>query len=363
MCEHLAAEASVSSKSGRAAACGAFALLLCACAHAPAPVRILETGSTLLYPLMNLWVQGYQATHPGVQITTQGTGSGTGISQAEAGVAQIGASDAYMPDDTMRRAPMLNIPLAISALLVIYNLPDLGAVHLDLSGPILAAIYSGSITQWDDPRIVAANPSLRGRLPHHAILVIYRSDGSGDTFVFTQYLSRTTPRWAASTGFGTSVSWAPSSALVGANGNPSVLQICSSARYAVAYIGISFADEVRASGLGYAALRNRAGAYVIATPKAIASAARALVWAMPADGRLSIVYAPGANSYPLVNYEYAIVAPAARNRRVRRVLQDFLRWTLEPGGGQSPKYLGRVGFVPLPPRVAMRSRAQVASIR
>lgn len=337
-------------------------LIFAACASGNAPVRMLETGSTLLYPLMNLWVEAYQTTRHDVQITTQGTGSGTGISQAASGVAQIGTSDAYMPDAAMRLTPMLNIPLAVSAQLVIYNLPGLENVHLRLSGPILAAIYGGRIQYWDDLQILAANGGMRGRLPHHTILAVYRSDGSGDTFIFTQYLSDTAPWWRQSPGYGTSVSWPSSSALVGANGNPGVLQISQSARFSIAYIGISFMDEVRASHLEYAALENRSGSYVLPTPSSITSDAQALAPRTPPDERLSLVDGPGARAYPLVNYEYAIVNPRQPDARTRRALVAFLRWTLEPKGGQRATFLDQVYFVPLPARVAALSRAQVARI-
>jgi phosphate transport system substrate-binding protein len=339
----------------------AVALALAACASGNAPVRLLETGSTLLYPLVNLWVAAYQETHHDVQITTQGTGSGTGISQAASGVAQIGASDAYMPDGAMRVLPMLNIPLAVSAQLIIYNLPGLGGAHLRVSGPILAAIYGGRMQYWDDPAILAVNPALRGRLPHHLILPIFRSDGSGDTFIFTQYLSDTTPSWRNGPGYGTSVSW-PSSNAVGANGNPGVLQIAQSARYAIGYIGISFMEEVRGSDLGYAALENLAGAYVLPEPSTIAAAANARAPQTPVDERLSLIDAPGERAYPLVNYEYAIVNPHQPDAKVRKALVSFLGWTLSAEGGQRAAYLSQVYFAPLPPSVQRLSLAQVERI-
>jgi phosphate transport system substrate-binding protein len=162
--------------------------LLCAAAVpvAAAQVKLLETGSSLLYPLMNIWVKDYQSSHPDVQITTQSTGSG--ISQAMNGTAQIGASDAYVSDAQIQQTRTLNIPLAISAQQINYNLPELNASqHLHLSGPVLAGIYSGSIQYWDDSQIAELNRDLHVKLPHEKIIPIRRSDGSGDTFIFTQY--------------------------------------------------------------------------------------------------------------------------------------------------------------------------------
>ncbi len=331
------------------------------CASSNGPTPILETGSTLLYPLMNVWVSAYQAHHTSVAITTQGTGSGTGISQAISGVAQIGASDAYTPKEHISGETLLNIPLAISAQLIAYNLPEIAPAHLRLSGAILADIYSGTLQYWDDPRILAANPALRGKLPHHTIVAIHRSDGSGDTFLFTQYLSNASASWRNGPGFGTSVSWPPSSS-VGANGNPGVLQTCESAHYSIAYIGISFLSEVE-TRLAYAALLNPSGAYVLPTTASISSAAKALARRTPADARISIVDAPGAGSYPIVNYEYAIVNQDQPDAKVRRELASFLRWTLSVRGGQRRAYLGLVHFIPLPPSVARVARAQVARIR
>ncbi|MBW4024964.1 MAG: phosphate ABC transporter substrate-binding protein PstS [Proteobacteria bacterium] len=145
-----------------------------------ASVTILETGSSLLYPLFNLWVQGYSKVDPSVRITTQSTGSGTGIAQAIAGIAQIGASDAYMAGPQVKKNPdILNIPLAISAQNIVYNLPGLNGQNLKMSGPVLAGIYSGKITSWDDKAIADINPGVN--LPKHAIIPIHRTDGSGDT--------------------------------------------------------------------------------------------------------------------------------------------------------------------------------------
>ncbi len=324
-------------------------------------MRLLETGSTLLYPLMNLWVAAYQREHNDIEITTQGTGSGTGISQAISGVAQIGASDAYMPDAAMQEHPMLNIPLAISAQVIAYNLPGLSGAHLHLSGPLLAAIYGGRLEYWDDPRILAANAALRGRLPHHTIVAVRRSDGSGDTFIFTQYLSDTTPSWRSGPGFGTTVSW-PASSTVGANGNPGVLQTCEDAPYSIGYIGISFMDQVNGAHLGYAALRNRSGAYVLPTVQAIAAAAAALVSATPRDERISLIDAPGAGSYPIINYEYAIVSAHQPTTQMKRALAAFLGWTISASGGQRPAFLDAVHFIALPASIARLSRDQVGRI-
>lgn len=322
---------------------------------------LLETGSTLLYPLMNVWVADYQRKHSGVQITTQGTGSGTGISQAVSGAAQIGASDAYMSNAQEAASPMLNIPLAISAQQVNYNLPGLNSVHLNLSGPVLAGIYSGTIKYWDDAAIKAMNPAEAAKLPHQEIVPIHRADGSGDTFIFSQYLAKTTPSWAKSPGYGTTVSWPAVSTATGANGNPGMVQSCKNTKYSIAYIGVSFLNETNKAGLGYAALKNAAGNFVLPTAKTVGAAAAALDKQTPKDERISLIFAPGAQSYPIINYEYAIVNPKQADAAKAAALKAFLEWTLTVG--QSPKYLKSVHFLPLPLAIAKSSRAQVASIQ
>ena len=330
---------------------------------APGAVRLLETGSTLLYPLMNIWVGAYQKPGAHVQITTQGTGSGAGISQAISGVAQIGASDAYMADAQMKSTPMLNIPLAISAQQINYNVPEIGKAHLNLSGPVLAGIYSGKIVKWNDAAITGINPALASKLPDAAIVPVHRADGSGDTFIFTQYLAFSTPSWKNGPGYGTTISWPAVPNGVGAHGNPGMLQTCQNTKYSIAYIGISFLNEADQANLGYAALQNQAGKFVLPTPQTIGAAANVMAPKTPADARISLIYAPGAQSYPIVNYEYAIVNPHQPDAAVRKELTAFLDWAISPGGGNSPTYLNQVHFLPLPASIAAAGKKQIDSIR
>jgi phosphate transport system substrate-binding protein len=336
-------------------------LLVSAGGRALAATDVLETGSTLLYPLMNLWVAAYQQGNPNVQITTQGTGSGTGISQAISGVAQIGASDAYMADAQMAASPMLNIPLAISAQQINYNVPGLNNVHLNLSGPVLAGIYTGEIQYWDDAKIKAINKEYGNKLPHTQIVPIHRAEGSGDTFIFTQYLTKSTPSWKNGPGYGTTISWPSVATGVGATGNPGMVQTCQNTPGSIAYIGVSFLTQTEKAGLGYAALQNLAGKFVLPTEPNIAAAAAATDKATPPDERLSLIFAPGENSYPIINYEYAIVNPKQGDPAKAAELKKFLDWALSEG--QSSKFLGAVHFLPLPASIQKLSRAQIAKIQ
>jgi phosphate transport system substrate-binding protein len=328
---------------------------------ASAQTRLLETGSTLLYPLFNLWVPVYAQSNPGVQITTQGTGSGTGISEAISGIAQIGASDAYMSPAQMRMHDgMLNIPLAISSQMVNYNIPGLNRVHLKLSGPALAGMYSGQVRYWDDPAIARLNRGVK--LPHQPIVLVHRTDGSGDTFIFTQYLSFSTPSWSNSVGYGTTVSWPAVEGGVGAEGNPGMVNASKGTPYSVAYIGISFKKATDAAGLGEAMLENRSGRFVLPTATTVQSAVEATVAKTPKDERISLIFAPGADSYPIINYEYAIVNAAQPDGATATALKRFLEWDVNVAGGSTAHFMKAVGFVPLPRPIVALSRAQIAMI-
>ena len=336
--------------------------LLAAPALAAGSTRLLETGSTLLYPLFNLWVAAYSAKVPGVQITTQGTGSGTGIAQAVSGLAQIGASDAYMSPAQMRKnAGIMNIPLAISSQTVNYNLPGMAAKTLKFSGPVLAGIYSGKIALWDDPALARLNPGTR--LPHKAIIPVHRDDGSGDTFIFTQYLSASTPAWQKSVGYGTTVSWPAVPGGIGAEGNPGMVNALRGNPYAIGYIGISFKNAITQAKLGEAMLENRAGKFVMATPATVGAAVAATAAKTPPDERISLIFAPGDAAYPIINYEYAIVKQQQRSKDVAGALKSFLSWCIDPNGGSAAHFMDAVSFVPLPASIAALSRKQIDMIR
>ncbi|MDE2458150.1 MAG: phosphate ABC transporter substrate-binding protein PstS [Rhodospirillales bacterium] len=340
---------------------GAVALAVTAAAgitQARADAPLVETGSSLLYPLFNLWVPAYTASHPGADITTTSTGSGAGIAQALKGLVNIGASDAYL-SDTMAHdhTNMLSIPLAISSQAINYNLP--GITHLKLSGPILAGIYSGKITQWNDPAIAAANPGVA--LPNHVIIPVHRTDGSGDTFIFTQYLSASDAAWRSTVRFGTSVSWPAVTGGIGANGNQGMVTAAQANPYSIAYIGVSFANQAAQAGLGQAKLLNKAGHYVLPTPATISAAAASVANSTPADERISMVFAPGVHAYPIVNYEYAIVNTQQSSADVAAAVRTFLTWAITEGNSMS--FLKQVHFMPLPAAVVELSKAQIAKIQ
>jgi phosphate transport system substrate-binding protein len=324
--------------------------------------NLLETGSSLLYPLFNLWVPAYTKLHPGVQITTQSTGSGTGISEAVAGIAQIGASDAYMSNALMKLKPgMLNIPLAISSQMVNYNVPGLNDEHLKLSGPVLSGIYQGKIKTWNDPQIAKLN--LGAKLPDNPIITVHRTDGSGDTFIFTQFLSASTPEWQNSIAYGTTVSWPAAPGAIGATGNQGMISALQHNQYSIAYVGISFESAITAGKLGTAQLANKAGKFVLPNAQTVQAAANATEKKTPPDERLSLIFAPGEESYPIINYEYAIVKEQQPSPQVASTLRSFLTWAISPEGGSSSQFLKKVNFVALPESVVKLSTAQIDRIK
>ena len=305
-----------------------------------------------------------QIYYTSVHINTAGTGSGTGIAQAAAGTVQIGASDAYLVPSQQSQYPnLLNIPLAISAQQIWYNIPGIpSTLHLNFSGPILAGIYNGSITQWNDPQITAINPGAAAYLTANTIIPIHRSDGSGDTFIFSQYLSKTTASWNSSVGFGTTVSWPSVPSAQAALGNGGMVQACQQNQYSIAYIGVSFKTSAQIAGLGYAFLKNQAGNYVDATQANIAAAANQYASSTPANEAISLIFAPGADSYPIINYEYAIVSKTQSSATVALAVRGFLTWCLLPQYGNAGIFLNQVGFVPLPASIVTLSQSQIAQI-
>jgi phosphate transport system substrate-binding protein len=344
-----------------AAAFSLFLLDASGRAAAAANVALHETGSTLIYPLFELWIPDYRTQHPDIAITDGATGSGDGIAKTIAGLVQIGASDAYMSETESEQNPqILNIPLAISAQTVNYNLPGLSA-PLKLDGPVLAGIYRGQIKMWNAPEITALNPGLA--LPQHRIVPLHRADASGDTFIFTQFLDFATSNWDDEIGYGTSVSWPSVPDATTAIGNAGMVHALAQKPYSIGYVGISFRTAIIKAGLGTAMLRNQNGKFLLPTPGTISAAASTLDPRTPADERLTLVYASGDDSYPLINYEYAVVSRKQADAPTAAAIRDFLLWAISAQGGNAPKYLDEVGFIPLPDFIRGLSETQIALVQ
>jgi len=333
-----------------------------AAAAAPAG-PIVELGSgllLLLLPLMKIWAAAYHQRVPGVTVTASGGGSGLGIASAMDGRADIGASDAYLSSGDLVKAPsLLNIPLAVSAQLVIYNLPGLRqGSHVRLNGQVLAGMYDGTITRWNDRAIADLNPGLN--LPDITVVPVHRSDSSGDTFLFTSYLSTQDPVWNDDHGYGTTVAWPPVSAAIAASGSSTTLADCARRAGCVAYNGISYLAQTLADRLGYAALANSRGQYTLPTAAAIRAAVAPFVALTPPNETISLIDGPAAAGYPILNYEYAIVSTRQPDPARASAVKAFLDWLIT--AGNAPAYVRQVNFQPLPPAVAILAGQQIASI-
>ena len=328
----------------------------------PAGGTVSETGSTLMFPLFNLWSGGFNTQFSSTTIQTAGTGSGTGISEAENGTINIGASDAYLSPTVVAANPTLkNIPLAISAQMVTYSVPGVTA-HLKLPGKVLSEIYSGTVTKWNDPAIAATNPGVT--LPNIPIVTLHRSDSSGDTFLWTTYLSKADPSgWGTKIGFNTTVPWPAAPGALGETGNSGMVSGCKATPGCIAYVGISYLTQALQAGLGYAALGNAKGQFVAPTQATIATEAAGFVKKTPANGTISLIYGNISNGYPIVNYEYAIVSTHQSSSTTAKNIRSVLEWALNPKDGSDTSYLSQVNFQPLPAKVVAQSIKQILSIQ
>jgi phosphate transport system substrate-binding protein len=324
---------------------------------------IYEEGSTLLYPLYQEWAPAYHSAYSNIAIDPAGGGSGKGVSDAAAGVIDIGSSDAYLSSSQLSEYPgMKNIALEISAQMVNYNIPGLSAsVHLKLTGQVISQIYQGKITTWNDPAIANLNPGVS--LPADKIIAIHRQDSSGDTFLFTTFLSDTDPSgWGSSIGYGTTVSFPSISNSATGNGNSGMVTACQGTPGCIAYIGISYESSTQKAGLGEAQLANASGNYELPVASTIVAEAKALEAKTPPSETLSLIYDNASDGYPIVNYEYAIIPPKESSNQKAAAVRAFLYWAIDPNKGSSATYLTPVNFQPLTPAVAALSDNQIAQI-
>ncbi len=320
-------------------------------------VVLNEAGSTLIYPYLQVLAPKLHDAYSHIYLDPGPGGSGKGISDAIAGLTPLGGSDAYLSTGILKANPgLLNIPIAISAQAVNYNVPGVGN-HLKISGTVLAQIYQGKVTRWNDKAIAALNPGVK--LPAMRIVPVRRVDASGDTFIFTSLLSATNKTWATKVSFGTTVSWPPVSNELTANGNPGMIQVCHSTPGCVAYIGVSVEATALKQGLKEALLQNRAGHFVLPTHPNIEAAVAAGAGSTPANLAKSLIYEPGANAYPIINFEYLIVKSRQPSYETALAIRTFLTWAISSTGGATPKNLSVVGFAALPQVVLSKVGAAI----
>jgi phosphate transport system substrate-binding protein len=325
---------------------------------ASAAQRLSETGSSLMAPLFALWGPAYHAQFSQVNISTASSSSGTGISSAAAGTTDIGTSDAYLsPADVTKHTNLVNIPLAVAALMVICHVPEAGpSTHLKLNGTVLARIFAGQITTWNDPAIKNLNPGVT--LPGTAIVLVHRADTSGSTFLFTSYMNAQDPADWSSSLIGTTVAWPKQPGEMAATGSNGIIAAVHDTPGAIGYVGVSYLSTVTRDGEGEVALGNSAGNYVLPSASTI-QAGLASFTNTPANETISLINGSGAGVYPIINYEYAIVSTSQASATRAQDLRAFLNWAISTGTGQ----LAQVNFQPLPPSVVTLSQAQIAKIK
>ncbi len=315
------------------------------------PNDITGAGATFPNPIYSRWFTEYGRLHDGVRINYQSVGSGAGIRQVSKQIVDFGASDGPMSDAQLKAAQVkiLHIPTVLGAVVPVYNLPGLNA-ELRFSPEVIADIYLEKIKRWNDPRIVADNPGVT--LPDHVILPVYRSEGSGTTYIFTNFLSKISPEFKQTIGCNTSVLWPVG---IGQKGNEGVAGIVRNAKYSFGYVELIYAAQ---NHMLYGAVKNADGKWVKATTATVTAAAASDAAEMPADYRASITNAPGAESYPIASYTWLLIPAHWRNPEKGKVMVDFLTWMLDHGQAEA----AGMSYAPLPADVAARVKKTLAEI-
>ena len=332
----------------RAAAC---LVMLCCCAFAHAQ-DITGAGATAPYPIYSRWFAEYNALHPGVRINYQSLGSGAGIRQVSQGVIDFGASDIPLTQTDLAdsQAPLLQVPTLLGAVVPVYALPGLGD-GVRFSPEVLAAIYMGKLTRWNDPRLQRDNPHVT--LPDHAILPVYRSDGAGTTFIFTDFLSKTSAEFVQAIGRSTSVHWPTG---VGAKGSEGVAGMVRANAYAIGYVEPVYAQQ---NHLRTGAVRNRAGQWVSASAASLHAAVPDTGAQMPTASTRSLTDSALGNAYPIASFTWLLLPSRPRDAAKARALADFVSWMLDHGESEA----AAMGYAPLPPAIAAVSRQLVEGLR
>jgi len=328
----------------------ALAGLLMACASLTSAQAINGAGATFPYPIYGKWFEEFRQKNPSVEINYQSKGSGAGIAQLTAGTVDFGASDMPMKDEQISalKVKALHFPTVLGGLVPTYNLP--GLADLKFSSEMLAGIFLGKIAKWNDAKIAKANPGIK--LPATDIIVVHRSDGSGTTFVFTDYLSKISPEWKAGPGANTSIKWPTG---VGQQGNEGVAGMVKQTPGAVGYVELIYALKNK---MEYGSVQNAAGVYLKANLESVTAAAAGAAKSMPADFRVSITNAPGKDAYPIASFTWLLIPTQIQDSSKRTALVSFLKWMLADG----QKDCADLGYAPLPKAVVSQELKQIAQI-
>ena len=314
--------------------------------------NITAAGATFPYPIYNKWFTEYNQQHPNVKINYQSIGSGGGIKQTTEGTVDFGASDMPMTDQQLNEAKVkvMHIPTVLGAVVPVYNLPGISK-PLNFSGDVIADIYLGRISKWNDPRIARDNPGVN--LPNVAILPVYRSDGSGTTFIFSDYLSKVSPSWASGPGKGTALKWTTG---IGQKGNEGVAGMVRQSPNSIGYVELIYALQNK---MEYGAVKNQSGKFLQGTPAGVTAAAAAAAKNMPADYRVSITNAAGAASYPISSFTYLLIPKQFADASKGAAVKSFLTWMLEHGESEA----AGLYYAPLPAQVQAQVKKTIATIK
>lgn len=318
------------------------AIALAACVALPATAaEITGAGASFIYPVMTRWSADYrQAT--GHQVNYQSIGSGGGIAQIKAGTVDFGSSDAPLKPEELASSGLVQFPSVIGGVVPIVNVTGIAPGALRLDGAVLANIFLGKVTTWNDPAIVALNPGLT--LPASRITVVHRSDGSGTTFNFVNYLSKVSPEWKSSIGEGTSVRWPTG---IGGKGNEGVSAYVRQVRNSIGYVELSYAVQNR---LSHAQMRNAAGRWVQPGEESFAAAAASADWANARDFHLVMTNAPGEAAWPITATNFILMRKQPRSPEGARQAREFFRWVYANGDAQARA----LDYVPLPDSLVQR---------
>ena len=312
--------------------------------------KLTAAGATFPYPIYSKWFNEYSAAHPGVEINYQSIGSGGGIQQVTKGTVDFGASDMPMKDDQLAASPikLIHIPTVLGADVPAFNVP--GVQDLKFSGDVLADIFLGKINNWNDARIAKDNPGVK--LPDQKIIVVHRSEGSGTTFIWTDYLSKVSKEWNDGPGKGTALNWPTG---VGGKGNEGVAGLIRQMPGALGYIELIYALQ---NHISFGAVKNLSGNYVKASIEGVTEAA-AGIKQMPADYRISITNAAGANAYPISSFTYLLIPTSGGDAAKRKVLKDMLSWIIKSGEGEA----SQLSYAPLPEALQQKVLNTVYSLQ
>jgi len=317
-----------------------------------AQTQINGAGATFPYPIYSKWFSEYNKLHPDVQINYQSIGSGGGIRQITNRTVFFGASDGPMTNDQLLAATgkILHFPTVLGSVVPAYNVAGVGD-GLKFTGPLLADIFLGKVTKWNDPKIVQANPGVN--LPANDITVVHRSDGSGTTYVWVDYLAKVSTEWKKTVGVATSVKWPVG---VGAKGNEGVAGLVKQTPNAIGYVEPAYAGQ---NGITFGDVQNTAGKFIRSAPEAVSAAAASAASQMPSDFRVSITNAPGDGSYPIASFTWLLLYENPQDKTQAHIMVEFMKWALTDG----QKYAADLGYSPLPKEVVDLELKALAKIK